>query len=197
MIKMERWTFNIIHISDNIIRYSFILFFILLSDSALCQTAANERKLNALKIDTLEFISNKKSIINLNFEVYRNFFNDSIYEDVGILCQDTSINCSLRFYVTTDNELFVWTGSKWHLIFDKKANIFNAELEYNKKEIKPIKKYSFNNDEVIAFYCRENIHFTTDDNVYYYSMKYGIYMVKNTGMTFVRNDVPISYNQVK
>ncbi len=156
-----------------------------------CNTSPN--KVTSPKKDVVfKFEANNKNLSKNNFTVNRIFVNDSIFTDRGILCNDTSSSCEIKFSLNNKG-WSVWTGSNWISLFDDNGLISKVNLEYTEKTIKPTKLYILGHDTLYSFTCRdESVDFSTDYNEYLLSKKDGIVIVKNE-MTFYKR---ADYNNI-
>lgn len=151
-----------------------------------CNNGSN--KGTATQNVVLKFEANNKTLSKNNFKVHRVFVNDSVFIDKGILCNDPSPSCEIKFSFNSKS-WNVWTGSKWVSLLDDNGQISKIDLKYTEKTIKSIQVYILGNDTLYSFSCRdENVDFSTDYNEYLLSKKDGIVIVKNEMTFYKRTD---------
>lgn len=143
---------------------------------------------NFHKNKKFEFCSEKKRSTKFNFIVNQEFLNDTTFRLKGILCNDTSYLCEIKFSQSVNGWL-IWDGSKWENLFSQQKKINKLHLRYADKMISPKEIYAVNNDTLFSFSCKnENVDFSTDNNLYYFSLSKGIIAVSNPETFFKRDD---------
>lgn len=154
--------------------------------SSSCSTPL-QRQETAEQETVFKFETNDESLANRNFAVRRTFINDSVFVDKGILCNDTSSLCDIRF---CNSKIWkVWTGKNWATLFDKNGKVNRIDFVYTKKTIKPLEPYILGSDTLYAFSCRdETVGYSGDYTEYLLSKSDGIVIVKNEMTFFTRTD---------
>jgi hypothetical protein len=152
------------------------------SGYVLCQTDSVQNKLT-YNYTTDDSFSKIRSI-----EVVRRFVNDSIFIDEGILCDDISKKCELKFS-KRDYHWMIWSGNEWMEMFDDKNHLRKIYLANINRTISAKDVYIFNGDTLYSFSCKdEGVNFSSDSNKYIFSKNEGVIAINTVETIFIRSD---------